>query len=634
MNVHSVAGGSPPARRRGIFLNPSVRAVVKETPMPDNVRKGGRFIFEPTLPESVFTMEDFGEEDLMFAKTAYEFAVNEVLPRKAEVEGDATKVAVHAELLKKAGELGLLMVEVPEEYGGLGQGLRSAMLVAESSAKNGSFTTSMMCHTGIGSLPIVYFGTPAQKAKYLPKLATGEWLGAYALTEAGAGSDALNAKTKAVKSPDGKHWILNGVKQFITNAGFADLYTVYAKVDGEHFTAFIVEAKTPGVSTGPEEHKMGIKGSSTRQLMLDDAKIPIENVLGEIGKGHKVALNILNIGRLKLGLGSLGTAKEVLKQSLQYAGERKQFNQTIDRFQIIQKKLADMACEIYAVESMAYRAAGDIDAAIATIDIPKTESAYFTEKVACIEEFAIEDSILKVYGSESLARVVDEGVQLHGGYGFVEDYYVCGAYRDARINRIFEGTNEVNRMLIPGTLMRRAMKGELDLMTPIMNLMAEIKADGVAKEPQPGVIGREATAVDVLRKWVLLGLGVTAQKAMSDPKYMLRNQILLEHLANAAMDLYAAESSYLRTAKAVAKQGETACRAPIMLTRVVVYEKLRDAMERVRQICADVAGDNEEEFAKNQKAMQRLQVGYGLDTMSLKSAIARHLIERGRYNLA
>ncbi len=601
--------------------------------MADDWKKGGKFLLQATKPEDMFTYEDFDDEDLMFAKTASDFVINEVLSRTEEVEGSDTKVAVHTELLKKAGELGLLMVEIPEEYGGLEQGLTKAMMVAEAVAKNGSFTTSLMCHTGIGSLPIAYFGNHEQKEKYLTKLATGEYLGAYALTEEGYGSDALGAKTKAVKSEDGKYWILNGTKQFITNAGFADVCTVYAKVDGEKFTGFIVELNGPGVSTGPEEHKMGIKGSSTRQLILDDAKIPVENLLGEIGKGHKIALNILNIGRLKLGLGCLGACKNLIRESLLYAAERKQFGKTLNNFQMIRRKLADMAVETYATEAMAYRCAGDIDRAIETIDVPHDDTAFPQKKIDCIEEYAIEAAILKVYGSEVLAMVADEALQVHGGYGFIEEYPVAAAYRDARINRIFEGTNEINRMLMPGTLMKRAMQGKVDLMTPIMGLMGEIKADGISKEPAEGVLGTEATAVEIMRKWAVFGLGVPAQKAMADPKFLMENQILLEQLADLFMAFYAAESAYLRTVKMIAKKGEKKCAFPIKLTKVCVYEKLRQTQELVRQICANTAGDSVEEFAKNQKAMHRLMFGYGLDTMTLKTEIAEHMIDRENYNL-
>ena len=601
--------------------------------MADALKKGGEFLLAASAIEEIFTYEDFDEEALMFSKTAYDFVTNEVLPRKEEIEADETKVASHAELLKAAGELGLLMVEIPEEYEGLGQGLNEAMLVAESYAKNGSFTTSMMCHTGIGTLPIVYFGNDEQKEKYLPKLGSGEYLGAYALTEEGFGSDALGAKTKAVLSEDGKTWTLNGTKQFITNAGFADVTTVYAKVDGEKFTGFIVEMTDPGVSTGPEEHKMGIKGSSTRQLILDDVKIPADRLLGEVGKGHKIALNILNIGRLKLGLGSLGGAKEHLKNTLAYASERKQFGTTINNFQMTKRKFADMVTEIYATEAMAYRTSGLIEEAIEKIDVPVDDPSYPAKKIACVEEYSIEAAILKVYGSEALSRVVDDAVQIHGGYGFIEEYPVCGGYRDARINRIFEGTNEVNRMLIPGTLMRRAMGGHIDLMGPIMGLMGEIKADSINTDAGEGVLGQEATAVDIARKLAILALGVPAQKAMADPKYLQKNQILLEQLADLAMDLFAAESCYLRTMKMIGKKGEDKCAVPIMLTQVVVYEKLRRIMEFTRQICANVAGENADEFAKNKKALHRLLCSYHLDTMTMKAKIAEHVIERADYNL-
>ncbi|MDJ0765865.1 MAG: acyl-CoA dehydrogenase family protein [Myxococcota bacterium] len=594
-------------------------------------KKGGKFLFTKT-EEDIFTFEDFDEESQLIADTAAKFGEHQALPRKAEMVAESTRNKTNVEILRQAGELGLLMVEIPEEYGGLGLDLSTTMLVAESAAKEASFATTMMCHTGIGTLPILYFGTPEQKETYLPKLATGEWCGAYALTEAGYGSDALGAKTTAKLSEDGKHWILNGSKMFITNAGFADVYSVYAKIDGEDFSAFIVEADTPGLSTGNEEHKMGIKGSSTRELLLDEVKIPVDNLLGKKGKGHRVALNILNLGRLKLGFGSLGGCRETLKQCLQYSAERKQFGKTINSFQMIKKKLANMATEIFALESMGYRCSGDIDKGIAAIDVGHDDPTYMEKKVACLEEFAIEASIIKVSGSEAQARVVDEGVQLFGGYGFIEEYPVCGAYRDARIMRLFEGTNEINRMVIPGTIMRRAMKQQLDLMTPVMTLMGEIKAESIPKDPQAGALGREATAIDIMRRWATLGYGVPAQKAMADQKFMQKNQIILEQLADLSMDVYAAESAYLRTKKMISKDGEDTAQIPIKLTQVIVYEKLRTVMEIVRQICANCAA-SDEEFIKNTKAMHRLGYNYGLNTMALKEEIADHFIDRERYTL-
>ena len=569
----------------------------------------------------------------MLAETADRFAVTEVVPRKDEIEAAETKIESTVQLLRKAGELGLLMTGIPERYGGLGLPLTDSMLVAEAGAKLASFTTSSMCQTGIGSLPIVYFGTEEQKQRYLPKLATGEWLGAFALTEAQYGSEALGAKMTAVRSEDGKSWILNGNKVFITNAGFADVFSVYAKVDGEHFTAFIVEADRHGVSTGPEEHKMGIVGSSTRELILEDAEIPIENLLGEVGRGHKVALDILNIGRLKLAFACLGGCKEILRVCLAYAKERHQFGKPIGSFQLIKKKLADMALEAFAVESMGYRCSGAMDAAIAAIDLPSDDPGYAQRKIACTEQFSVEAAMLKVYGSEAQARVVDEGVQLHGGYGYSEEYAVCGAYRDARITRLFEGTNEINRMLVPGTIMRRALKGQLDLMTPVMQLMAEIKADATLKDPAEGPLGREITAVEILRRWAVLGLGVTAQKAMADASFLMENQILLEQLADLVTDLYAAESSLLRAQKILAKRGEDGSRIVILLSRVLVYEKLRHAMEIVRQICANIAGSDESDFLRNRRAMERLTYDYPLDTMRFKAEIADWMLEQERYSL-
>jgi len=601
--------------------------------MSEELKKGASFIFEATDPEQVFTYEDFEEEDLMFAKTAKDFSYNEVIPLAEEIEEHDRKIPINVELMKKAGELGLLMVEIPEEFGGLGKGLSSAMLVAESCAQSGSFTTTMMCHTGIGTLPILYFGTREQKEKYLPMLASGESVGAYCLTEEGFGSDALGAKTRAVRSECGKYWILNGTKQFITNAGFADIFTVYAKVDGEHFTCFLVCRDDPGLSTGSEEHKMGIRGSSTRQVIMEDCKIPIDRMVGELGKGHRVALNILNLGRLKLGLGSLGAMKELVRYANSYAAERKQFGKTINNFQLIKEKLVNMLVDIYITESMAYRTSGMMDKAISKITIPHEADEFYQQKVNTIEEYAIEASILKVFGSECLARTVDEAVQVLGGYGFSEEYGTARAYRDARINRIFEGTNEINRMLMMGQLMRRAMKGQIDLMTPIMTLMNEVKNDAVKKDVKDGLLGREITAVEIMRKWATFGIGVPAQKAMANPKFLEENQILLRLIADVMMDVYAADSCLLRALKIAKTMGEEKAKIAIALTKVVVYERLRRVMENVRQICANTAVGDDNEFAKNTKAMTRMTFDYALDTMTLKTELYEHLRDRTVYDL-
>src|SRR5450631_4520332 len=434
--------------------------------------KGGSFLTEERDPQDVFTPEDLSEEHRQIAKTAIDFTQNEVLPAAAEIE--AKNFVVTKALLRKAGELGLMSVDIPEAYGGLDMDTVTSALIAESISRLASFSVAFSAHVGIGTLPIVWYGAEQQKRKYLPKLGTGEWIGAYALSESSSASDALNCRTRAVLSPDGKHYILNGEKMWITNSGFADLFTVFAKVDGEKFSAFLIERDTPGLSIGAEEHKLGIRGSSTCPLILSDCQVPAENLLGETGKGHHIAFNILNIGRFKLGAACLGGARSALNHSIRYAKERKAFGKSISEFGLVQEKIADSAIGVFVGESMAYRTVGMIDQSLASLEGDAANSSREIQKR--VEEYAVECSILKVWGSEMLDMVVDHTVQIYAGYGYVEEYPAERAYRDSRINRIFEGTNEINRLIITGWLLKRAMSGQLALMPAITKLMDEVMA--------------------------------------------------------------------------------------------------------------------------------------------------------------
>ena len=508
-----------------------------ETRPPVVAARGGSFLIEDRSFEDVFTPEDFTEEQRMIGQTAEEFMEKEMVPRLPEIL--ALKYETTRELLRKAGELGLLGIEVPEEYGGMGLDKVSGCLVSEKSAKDGSFAVSFMGHTGIGTLPIVYFGTEAQKKKYLPKLASGEWISSYSLSEASSASDAMNAKAKAVLSPDGQHWILNGEKMWLTNAGFADVYITFAKVDGQHFTAFIIEKGTPGVSLGAEEKKTGIKGSSTRPLILQDAKIPKENLLGEIGKGHKIAFGILNIGRFKLGAGVTGGARMAMEKAIEYGKSRLAFGQPITTFGLVREKIAQMALLVYVSESLVYRTAGMIDKNLE--GTPLNDPA---EALKRIEAYDVECSMVKVWCSEMLDYVVDETVQIFGGAGFVEDYPAERYWRDARVNRIFEGTNEINRLLVPGRLMRRALKGELPVFEKAMALMDEFTAGPATAVEDDGFLAAEGRMVQGAKKVALMCLGLAAQKHAAA---LENQQELLGLFADIAMDVYALESAVLRT---------------------------------------------------------------------------------------
>jgi len=552
---------------------------------------GGAFLFEPVTQRVPFTYEDFSADDLSLAATAEAFVTQEVLPRLDDIE--AKREGLMPSLLRRAGELGLLMVDVPPEHGGLGASKTVSLLVAAAMAECASFSTAITAHTGIGTLPLVYYGNDEQRARYLPKLATGEWLAAYALSEPGAGSDALGAKTRAVRSADGRSYRLNGVKQFITNAGFADLITVFAKVDGDKFTAFLVERGFGGVSTGPEEHKMGIKGSSTCQVILEDVDVPVENVLGQVGQGHKIAFNILNVGRLKLGAIAAGGARRALRFAVEYAAGRRQFGQPIITFGAMQRKVADMMARIYAAESMSFRTAGLLDAAIEHLDAAAPQ--HWTAVQRAIEEYAIEQSILKVYGSEVLAFVVDEALQMYGGYGFIEEYPLARFYRDARINRIFEGTNEINRLLVPATLMKRAMGGALPLFDAIQEARAGL-AGSAARPRTDGPLGAELAAVEAAKRLTVHIAGLLFERHASN---LAQQQQHLELLSNMICEVFACDSAVARTLKIVRQRGVEGAVFEIDLARLVMDHCTGEIYAAARRLVAADGAEGE--------VMQRLQ---------------------------
>ena len=516
--------------------------------MSKKLIKGGEYLVAETPCADVFTPEDFSDEQRQMANTADQFITTEIMPQVEEIDQqDFSRVVAG---LRRAGELGFLMMDAPEEYGGLDLDKATGMVVSEKIARSGAFSVAVVAHTGIGSLPLIYYGTAAQKEKYLGKLISGEWIASYCLTEPGSGSDALGAQASATLSPDGKHYILNGTKQFITNGGFADLYTIFAKIDKQHFTAFLVERNFPGLVVGKEEKKLGIKGSSTVQIILDNCQVPVENLLGEAGKGHKIAFNILNVGRFKLGACVTGAAKEALAQGLQYANIRKQFNTPIGRFGAIQEKIANMTAAIYAAESLVYRMAGQLDDKLATI--PKDLPNYYEEYQRGIEEYAAECSIAKVFCSDVLAEVVDEVLQIHGGYGFISEYPAERFYRDERINRIFEGTNEVNRMLIPGMILRKAMKGELPLQQKAMQAFESLMTPSF-EELENAPFAAEKALVQNLKTLFLILAGSGVQKFRDK---IGNEQEILIAAADIAIQIYALESTVLRAEKNFAKASE------------------------------------------------------------------------------
>jgi alkylation response protein AidB-like acyl-CoA dehydrogenase len=582
--------------------------------------KGGSFLLESPLAQDVFTPADLTDDQKLIGQTAEEFVMKEVMPFVKDLENK--KPGLMPELVRKGGEVGLMGGGVPEQFGGAGLDKIATTVLTEKLSIYGGFAVTHGAHAGIGTLPIVYFGTEEQKKKYLPKLATAELIGAYCLSEPQAGSDAQNSLTRAELNKEGTHYILNGQKMWITNGGFADVYIVFAKVDGEKFTAFIVERTFPGFKPGNEEHKMGIHGSSTTPIFLENCKVPKENVLHEIGRGHIVAFNILNAGRFTLGASAVGGSKHVMTTASKYAKERKAFGKQIGDFGLMKEKLAEMAIQIFAVESMVYRSAGNIDTAMAAASASGGDKIQSTMKV--LEEYAIESSIAKVYGSEMLDFVVDEGVQIFGGYGFHEDYPVCRAYRDSRINRIFEGTNEINRMLIIQMLMKRAMAGQLALIPAAMKLADEILAGPSFEEAPEGVLADEARVVANAKKMFLQAAGGAVQKFREK---MAEEQELIGALSNVVMEIYAMESCLLRAQKAA--KGEAATQTMIDATRVFIA----DAAERVEhEAKRAIAAVHEGDMLTTQMAvLKRFGKRAAVDTIALRRRVAAAVQAQDKY---
>ncbi|GEP89396.1 hypothetical protein SAMN05660909_00498 [Chitinophaga terrae (ex Kim and Jung 2007)] len=584
--------------------------------------KGAEFLVKESAPEEVFTPEDFSEEQLMIKDMADQFISKEITPIVERI--DKLEEGLMPSLLEKAGEQGLLGASFPEEYGGLGKDFVTATIINEGLGAGHSFSVAMAAHTGIGSLPILYFGTKEQKEKYIPKLATGEMKGAYALTEPDSGSDALGAKTTAKLTEDGKFYVLNGQKSWITNSGFADVFTVFAKIDGEKFTAFIVEKGTPGFTLGAEEHKMGIKGSSTRQIYFQDAKIPVENVLGEIGKGHLIAFNILNIGRLKLCAAAIGAAKKCINTSVQYANTRTQFKQPIANFGAIKHKLAEMAIRTWASEAALFRTAQLIDDK--ERELLAAGKPFNEALLGAAEEYAVECAILKVNGSEVLDFVVDEGVQIHGGNGFSDEYIISKAYRDSRINRIFEGTNEINRLLTLDMTLKRAMKGKIDLMTPAMNVLKELMdiPDFGSDDETP--FAKEKKLIANFKKAILMTAGAAAQKLMTK---LENEQEILMDIADMAIETFVAESALLRLIKLTNSKGEDAAALQADMVRTYLY----DAADKINKsgkdaINAFAEGDEQRMMLLGLKRFTKAEA---FNSKEARRRIADKLISENKY---
>jgi alkylation response protein AidB-like acyl-CoA dehydrogenase len=588
--------------------------------MEKEIIKGGGFLLQETLPAAVFSPEDFTDEQRMIGQTTQEFFDKEVIPKHDLIE--SKDYEIQRGLIRQAADLGLINASIPEEYGGLELDHISNMLIAENQSGQASFSTSLGATSSIGLLPIVLFGTPAQKEKYLPKIGSGEWVGAYCLSESGSGSDALSAKSTARLSEDGQHWILNGEKMWISNGGFADVLTVFAKVDGDKFTGFILERNDAGVSHGNEEHKLGQRGSSTTPILMQDARVPKDRLLGEIGKGHLIAFNVLNFGRIKMGAGNIGGGKRVLAQAAKYAAERHQFGRAIASFGAIKYKLAEMAARLYAGESAVYRTAGMIETKEETID--KKNPA---ELMKAIEEYAIECAIIKVAGSETLFYCADENVQIHGGNGFTEDYPAEGVYRDCRVNRIFEGTNEINRLLIPGQLIKRAMKGGLPLFAAAMKLQEELLAGpSFDSDEDDAPLAKERKSAANAKKVALMLLGSAAQKFQAA---LTEQQMILCWAADVIIETFLIDSAIGRTAKLIGRDGADKHQAAIDATQLYTHDALNRIEVAARNALAAIFEGDELRMALS--ALKRFTKQEPINTAAIRERLADKVVEAGGY---
>ncbi len=585
--------------------------------------KGGSFLIESRTPQEVFTPEDMTDEHRLIAQTAQDFIDQEIVPRLTEIEGK--RPGLLRELLKKAAELGFCATDVPQRFGGLELDKISSILVAERMARDGSWATTVGAQAGIGILPITFFGTEEQKAKYLPKLASAEWVGAYCLSEASSASDALNCKTRATLAADGKHYLLNGAKMWVTNGGIADIYLVFAKIDGEKFTAFIVDRNFAGVMPGAEEHKMGIRGSSTTSLTLENVPVPVENVLGEIGKGHLIAFNILNMGRYRLGAGCVGGSKYLLIDALKWAGERNAFGRKIADFGLIKEKLGEMVAQIYALESMSYRTSGMIDAMLKGID--RGSATTPKQTLEALQECAVECSILKVIGTETLDFMADEAVQIFGGYGFCSGYDVERAYRDQRVNRIFEGTNEINRLLITDMLMKRSQKGQLPLLAAAQKLTDEILGTAPIEEADDDdPFAGEIRLVQGAKKVFLLVAGSAVQRFMLG---LEQEQEVVGVISNLVMAVYAMESVLLRSQKGISHDSASAGEIRIAVARICIQEAADRIETEARRALARIADG--ETLRTQLSVLRRFLRRIPPDSIGLKRQLADAAMEKNRY---